>query len=380
MPEVISPLAFAPREDQSPDMLGAAMSGADWIQALKNANQQRLLNKERAFSEHETGMMIQPLAQSLMGERGAGAQLALAQALRARQEANNPFALAGGLSGVAREALGVELLGKQYGANSPVYQDAKRAFQNSIASSEMLNNYRQSLIDTSGKRASTALGKTMQEQREAELGYIPGTGKSQRFSPEEAEEAVGGYKLGKQKLISDSDTRKRALYASNIDKTIEKINPKDLTQYAGIVGKMKESVEKSKAAFGKESKDYDKYQRSIVNAQLLAKQVRQFYGDSIQPDVQAKLTALSNPSTWSNNPKLAAQMFNEFKDTLEKETSTYRGGLKNVKEFEEKPYQRVEPTRISADDIMEVARHNHITPEQALIVIRRAGHQYEGVK
>ena len=377
------PINFAslPNEE-SPykDLLGTLMRGYELGTKPAQIAQEMANAKAKEFKEREEGRFMAPLAESLIGQRAAGSALDKAQAQRVMQEANNPFSLAGGLSGVAREALGVELLKKQYGENSPVYINAKRAFQNNLASGEMLNNYRQSLIDTSGKRAATSLGKTYQEQLEAEQGYVPGTSKKERLTPALSNELTQNYQLARQKNISDTGTRAKVLYATNIHKTLSMIDSKALTQYSGIPGSAKQKAEEARAALGYESKDYAKYQRSLIAADTLAKQVRQFYGDSIQPAMEEKLNRLTNPSSWRTSPKLAEQNFNQFKKILERETETYKGGLKSTKEFEspKRAYEPTPSTSFTDDDIKAVAKENGVTIELARNALLKAGHKYMG--
>jgi len=247
-----------------------------------------------------------------------------AQAKHAEQQANMPFG--GQLSGVAREAFGLELLKNQYGADSEVYKNALQRYQADLQQSNVLNQYRQALSGTAEKRASTTLGKT---EREIEDIY-----KREDLSPEAKEAMIERYTLQRQKQISDSDSRKKALFASNVDKTLDQINPKDLTQYGGAKGVAKLQLDKIKAATGNETKEYAKYQKSLTGAKLLAKQIRQFYGDSITPQVQESLSEMVNPATWANNPRIALDKFNQFKKILQSETETYRGALKNTREFE----------------------------------------------
>jgi len=247
----------------------------------------------------------------------------LAQAKAAEQQANMPFG--GQLSGVAREAFGLELLKQQYGPESEVYRNARRRYEADLEQSNVLNQYRSALSDTAGKRASTTLGKT-----EMEIADIMGR---QDLAPEEKRALIGRYELARQKQISDSDSRKRALYASNVDKTLQQINPKDLVQYGGVKGQAKLQLDQLKASTGKAPHEYIKYQDALTGADLLAKQIRQFYGDSITPQVQEQLKEMVNPASWANNPEVALRRFNKFKGILQSETETYRSALKETKEF-----------------------------------------------
>jgi hypothetical protein len=131
--------------------------------------------------------------------------------------------------------------------------------------------------------------------------------------------------------MSDSSARQKNLYATNIEKTLANINPDHLTQYSGANGTLSKKLEEARAPFGKQSKDFDNYQNSLNASQLLATQVRQFYGDSIQPDMIKRLEALTNPSSWNTNPKLAKEIFSQTKNILGQELGTYRDAMKSTR-------------------------------------------------
>jgi len=245
----------------------------------------------------------------------------------------NPFTQ---LAGPAREVYSLELLKNQLGEDNPAYQSAKQQYDLEQASQRDLNTYRQRLERTMDKRASSNLGKLNKEEEDVLLGFEPNTNRGNEITPQRQEELLGQYALAKQKASTDTDTRKKALFASNIDKTIDSINKQDLTQFAGLNGliQLKQQEAKAIANPGSESEAYRRYLESANKAQLLAKQVRQFYGDSIQPAMLQQLQKLSNPATWRNNPEIASRLFDSFTGLLKQETGTYRGALKNKKEFE----------------------------------------------
>lgn len=255
-------------------------------------------------------------------------QLLEAQAKRQSQLADMPFG--GQLTGSAKEAYALEMMRQQLGEDHPAYQNAKKAYDLGIQSQEGLNNYRQSLMGTANKRASSNLGKLDQEQAEVEQGFMPGTNGQVQLSPEQQQEMLGQYQLQRQKVTSDTDTRKKALFATNIDKTLDSIDVGDLTQFAGVAGGIVKKMQEGKALNNKENESYRKYQKSLTAAKLLAKQVRQFYGDSITPGVQEQLGMLTNPASWFNNPEIATQKFNQFKSILKNETQTYRDAMRNT--------------------------------------------------
>ena len=271
----------------------------------------------------------------LFSERERGANLEHTQAQT--RELNSPLHQLGKFSGAAKDAFELETLKNQYGSDSEIYQRAKNSYDKKLQMQDALVNYRSSLTGTADKRASTQLGKLRLEKQEAAEGYLPGSNGTIKISPHEQKILMGQYDLAEQKISTDLDTRKRALFASNIDKTLNSINVNDLTQYAGLSGKLEQKLAQGKAITGDENKKYEAFQKALVGSQLLAKQVRQFYGDSITPQIQEKLGQLTNPSTWSNNPKIAKQNFEQFANILKKETETYRQSLKNTSEFSSNP-------------------------------------------
>lgn len=160
--------------------------------------------------------------------------------------------------------------------------------------------------------------------------YFPTNGLTQQ----DIQDAQNANGLKLQKSLTDATARQKNLYATNIDKTLNQINPDDLTQYAGFQGNLQRLGQAGLASAGKESKSYDNYLTSLNAANLLATQVRQFYGDSIQPSMIKRLEDLTNPSTWTNNPTVAKNLFNKTKQILGQETGTYRQAMQSTA-----PYQ-----------------------------------------
>ena len=140
--------------------------------------------------------------------------------------------------------------------------------------------------------------------------------------------------LQSMQKTTDASARQKNLYASNIDKTLNNIDPDQLTQFSGVPGVAELKRQQGLAAIGKESSSYDNYMKSLNASNMLATQVRQFYGDSIQPSMIGRLQQLTNPTTWSNNPALAKSLFNSTKQILGQETGTYRQAMQSTA-----PYQ-----------------------------------------
>jgi hypothetical protein len=263
----------------------------------------------------------------------ADLQMKQAQAQREQALAQLPF---GGqsLPGAAGQILGLETLKRIYGEDSSQYQTALKSFNLNQQSDQSRINYQNALSSTLPMRNLTPTGKSIVEQNNVGAGLSP-TGQPYANPPSQGSQELSGiYDLLRQKGATDADTRKRNLFATNIEKTLSQINPDSLTQYAGINGSLNKLFQQSKAPFGQESAKFDDYQKQLQNVQFLTSQVRQFYGDSIQPDMLHRLQELNNPATWKNNPDLAKSLFNQTKNILSQETQTYRDALKNSKVFQ----------------------------------------------
>lgn len=271
----------------------------------------RLMKQKIAQQASDRAQQLQPYEM----------QLKEAQANREAAKANLPL---GGetLPGPAGELLGLEQIKKLYGENSPQYKNAKAAYDLKQKSTQSRVNYEDILANSANKRFSTTLGKTVQEQNDIKNGFLPGT--NIPLTDDQKKQLEGEYGLAIIKPTTDADTRKRNLYAKNIDITLGNINPDDLTQYSGIQGIGKLAYDSSLDLQGKTPDRYKAYQKSITAAKTLAKQVRQFYGDSISPAIQEGLSDLTNPASWRKSPEIAKSNFNAFVNLLRSEAKTYQ--------------------------------------------------------
>lgn len=255
-----------------------------------------------------------------------------AQAKREAMLANLPF---GGHSmpGAAGEALALQTMKKQYGENSPEYQEARNLFDLRKRREEQTMSYQQSLMDSQPRRFATQAGKTAQEQSEIDQGYMPGTtvgGRpGQSLAPDQQKKLAGQYGLKVLKNTTDPKLRERVLYARNMEKTLDNLNVNDLTSYSGLKGAGELISDKAAALKGNPSERYTKYSEALTASKVLAKQVRQFYGDSITPSVQEDLAKLTNPTSWLQHPDVAKSQFNKFKSILNQEKGTFINGLES---------------------------------------------------
>lgn len=261
-----------------------------------------------------------------------------AQAQRQQAMAQLPFGGAN-VPGPAGQIVGLEMVKRFYGENSPQYAAAKQAFDASMRSTGARADYENALTKSMGIRYTTPQGRQIIEQSNVSQGYSPaGTPIGQPIAPGQApynpdainnqqntnNPILNAYKLHQMKQNVPAQVLNRNLFASNIEKTFNNLNPDDLTSYAGLKGVTDRAKDAALAASGNAPTRYVKYQQALTASNLLAKQVRQFYGTSITPEMDNQLNSLTNPGTWINNPQIAKAKFNKFKSILGQEMQTYR--------------------------------------------------------
>jgi len=184
----------------------------------------------------------------------------------------------------------------------------------------------------------------------------------QPIPAQQVQQMANQYAMKLQKSSTDVDTRKRNLYATNIEKTLSTIDPSVIAYYSGAQGKTRLAQDSALAAMGKAPPQYMEYQ-SVAQTKipLLTSQVRQFYGDSIQPSVREHLEALANTSTWKD-PAVAMKRFNDFTNILGSEMQTYRQALQGTGVYQGKsamPSQAT-PAISQADAIAELKRRGKL--------------------
>ncbi len=189
---------------------------------------------------------------------------------------------------------------------------------------------------TQDQRSQTQQGKLLSEAKDVDDGFVPGTGRKQKMdNPEMQKFYKDQYALKLQKERSDSVTRNRAIYAGLVDNTFDSINVDKLVQYSGIEGTIDKYAAKHQLVPEDEMAKYREYKEEQAKVQVLAKQIRQFYGDSISPGNLKKLEEISNPATWSESPAAAKAQFEAFKKIVKQETGIYRNALKTIAPFQE---------------------------------------------
>lgn len=242
------------------------------------------------------------------------------------------------LPGEAGKSLAVDMIKQQYGEQSPQYMMAKNAYDLEQQKAKQTMEYQRSLMGSQNKRSATPMGKMFMEMDEVENGFMPGTvnetGQGAPISEEQQKKLINQYREKMIKDITDPKLRERALFAKNMEKTINTLNPEFLTYYSGPKGQTKLAKDMTLSAAGKDVPKYKEYKKALTSAQTLTKQVRQFYGDSITPSVQEGLKNLANPTSWFENPQVAMARYNQFVNILDTEADTFFDALKDPSMYE----------------------------------------------
>jgi hypothetical protein len=142
------------------------------------------------------------------------------------------------------------------------------------------------------------------------------------------------YNLKNAKNNIPAQVLSKNLYATNIEKTLESINIDDLTHYNNPIGYMKLKYEEGQDALGlPTSEEYKKYKEAEGVFDFLTNQVRQFYGDSIQPSAMAEKEKKLDPRSGFKSADTAKTRFASQKKLLKNELQTYRDATKDTEVY-----------------------------------------------
>ncbi len=339
----ISPMNYAALPTQGdPLMRGLAdaiMQGIQGPMAIKQMMQQSQ-GDELSNALRKIQLQYAPKMQ----EADLAAKLAQAQASQSGQN----------LPGVAGDIMALESIKSKFGENSQQYKQALDAFNLQQASTSSRIGYQDALAQTLPNRSLTPTGKSIIEQTNVDAGLMPTGAQVTNPLPASASDLSGTYNLVRQKGATDEDARKRTRFATNIEKTLSNINVDDLTRYSGLEGTLNKQIQSVKASMGKQSPEYNNYQKALQAVEFLTSQITQFYGSSIQPEMINRINKLSDTSFWNKSPELAKELFNTTSKILKQETQTYRDALKNTNVYEGKSSNglTMNPTPKEAQDLI----------------------------
>lgn len=265
-------------------------------------------------------------------------------------------------------------------ANQKLKQDAQDEAKMNQAKIGNLNTLSQFRMSPSGQlRNLSPLGKSYLEPKV--LGQLTGNPNflNNGVQPENDNQGTPGdpvsdeneipnsindqYEAVRQKLTSDQKTREKSLYAANIEKTLGRVNPKIFEVYSGPEGALKLGIDSAKALKGETTPEYREYTK-FIHGQLpiVVGQIRQFFGDSIQPELREELKNIVNPINWQRNPELAMAQWEEINSLLKSEMQTYKGALNS-------PIRDAKSIIPSSNSYSQIP--NHITNDQLFEIANR---------
>lgn len=248
-------------------------------------------------------------------------------------------------SGDVANALYIEDLRNRFGENDPRYLKAKAAHDMALALHQSLITNRDVLNQTAGVRFSSPLGKELAEgqghgaqdilnknagkrppnavRKEGEQWYDNNGNPVYEDENPRTPEERRAYEASIAKKTTDAAIRNKIPYAENVKITMDNINPDSLVQFSGPKGHLRLGIETLKAASGNPSPEFLQYQTAVTGAETLKKQLRQFWGDSIQPAATEQIGKLTNPSHWLKSPEVAKQQFEQLKKITDQELQSF---------------------------------------------------------
>lgn len=250
-------------------------------------------------------------------------------------------------SGDVANAAYISMLENKLGPNHPEVLSAKKAHQLGMQNRNSLIDWRTMATNLGPYKASTPFARTVAEGQ--------GNGPLDKFGPgseqknENPNLPQGATKLGEQyydkngnpiypektpiqqayeqkiaKDTTDAFVRNKLPYAEMVETTFDNLVPEDLTTFSGPKGTAEWGIETVKAGLGNPSERFIKWNNAVNTASALSKQLRQFWGDSIQPTALERIDSLTNPSAWYKDPKVAMAQLNQLKKITDQELSIFR--------------------------------------------------------
>lgn len=166
------------------------------------------------------------------------------------------------------------------------------------------------------------------------MNGVPADGRPLPITTNAVQDSANNYRNKNFKSATDPQLRAQLLAATNVEKTLQYIDPKILGRYAGVKGKGDLAKDKLLSLLpGGEhlvSPEFNDYNTMVnIAVKMLSAQMLRFNKDSVQPAVQEKYNFVANPNSWYNSPELTIKNYNELVDIMNNEIGTLRDAGKN---------------------------------------------------
>ena len=169
--------------------------------------------------------------------------------------------------------------------------------------------------------------------QQVQEGYLPGSNGTILLSPQEQQDLQNRYNLQIQKQTTDSANRQTVLRGENLLKSINASDIDALTKYSGPQGALKLKSEQASDLLGHPSEDYLKHLEALQAVRLEAKELRQFFGDSITPQATEAIDKMVNATSLTKSPEAAKRMIQKSRETIKKQIDTFKGALKSQEAY-----------------------------------------------
>jgi hypothetical protein len=288
----------------------------------------------------------------------------------AQTETEKRYGGLGKLQGVPSQVASAEMLKNQYGENSPQYKQAIRGIEANIAHQEaMTERAPYQFMTNTGRKLEEEIGvrsrlKELEGDQGGQVqGGIQGFPDSndalsaelqQVEDPEEREmlkDALDQYTRERRISATDPSARASDLKAQMIDPTLEKINPEEAFVYSGYQGMKQKVKDMYDSSQGNAPDRYIKYKENRQALSFLAKQYRNFLGDSTSKNVQSALDDLFRPESFWNSPDVAKAAYNTSIGILNAEMDILSKASKSERQTKEK-----DPLSMTREEIEEEIR------------------------
>lgn len=183
---------------------------------------------------------------------------------------------------------------------------------------------------------SSRFGNNLTQQGLSQAVANPAQGQAQQ---DQIQQVQSQLRAAAQNAAAPASLLQKYNYAQNIAKTLKTNednfgNPAlSFANYMGTAGAAKLAKDKVAASLGNASPLYENYRAYEDSVPILAHQLTQFFGSSVQPHVTAQLEQLQNPVTWDKTPGVAIRIYNNLKDIIQTEGNTAAQSVGRQNEF-----------------------------------------------
>ena len=301
------------------------------------------------------------------------------------KEMNNPLSQLSAYPELFRAQTLYRKYADELGEDNPITIDAKKNYNLMQKNAEAMGNWRNAMTSTADYRFLPPVAKNLLAAEQAQAGNNPNASTmpvGQPIEPDSQQVQQEGQDSKPIANLSQLQRYKEQLNAQNskpkqpyapvmnpqqmsglltsaaikgatttkqydrdtagaqADNTINNLLESEpaMEYYTGAQGRSRLLRDKLKASSGEKVPMYKEYSEYLKNAELLSSQIRQFYGDSIQPEAMRKLESLANPSSWDKDPITARNSLNAFIKTFRQERGIGQNAMfKPMSVFQNKP-------------------------------------------